>query len=84
VKRKRTWLAALLSALWPGLGQLYCGKWGQGLALLALQVISLTLIFQFIGLVTTPLIWLWAVIGAYRLAGEVNEAGLKVSEKPAY
>ena len=33
-KKKRTWLAVLLSLLLPGLGQIYIGTFGKGLALM--------------------------------------------------
>jgi len=39
VREKSTGAAALLSVLWPGLGQLYVGRVGRGLALMMSQLI---------------------------------------------
>jgi TM2 domain-containing membrane protein YozV len=41
VKEKSTGLATVLSMVWMGLGQLYVGKVGRGLALMLLQFIMI-------------------------------------------
>ena len=56
---------ALLSLFWPGLGQCVKGDWGNGLATMVLMIISISLIFVGIGLITTPLIWIWSVYDSY-------------------
>lgn len=70
-------LAAVLSFLWCGLGQIYNGEIGKGVAMLAAYIVSVVLIFIAIGLVTTPLLWIWGMIDAYNTAERLNrEAGV--------
>ncbi len=57
----RPWLAALLSAIWPGLGQLYNREYGKAAAFAVGQFLNLALIFASLGLVTVPLVWAWGI-----------------------
>ena len=78
--RRRPWLAVLLTLLWPGLGQLYCGK---ALRALVYNVVSLILlmlgVWTFVSLDSRPinwllpvtvllLWWLWLIFDAARTA----------------
>ena len=78
--RRRPWLAALLTLLWPGLGQLYCGKALRAAALNVVSLIILMLgILTFLSLDSRPinwllpvmvllLWWLWMIVDAARTA----------------
>ncbi|MGH7948244.1 MAG: zinc ribbon domain-containing protein [Candidatus Binataceae bacterium] len=70
-------LAAVLSFLWCGLGQIYNGEIGKGVAMLAAYMVSVILIFVVIGLITTPILWIWGMIDAYNTAERLNrDAGV--------
>lgn len=61
-RRRRPWLAALLSLILPGLGQLYNGQWRRGLAWFTALAAVYLIFLMFI---------LLPPIGAYFLAGIV-------------
>jgi TM2 domain-containing membrane protein YozV len=74
---KSAGLAAVLSFLWCGLGQIYNGQIGKGVALICAYVVSWFLLFIVIGFITTPLLWIYGMVDAYRTAERLNqEAGL--------
>lgn len=74
---KNPGLAAVLSALWIGLGQIYNGEIAKGILLMIVYVISVFLIFLFIGFVTTPILWILGIYDAYNTAKKIN-SGEKV------
>ena len=61
-------IAAVASALLPGLGQMYNGQIAKGIILLILYSFSVMLIFVFIGLFMILPIWLFAIYDAYSVA----------------
>ncbi|ARK29004.1 hypothetical protein [Halalkalibacter krulwichiae] len=69
---KNAGLAAVLSALWCGLGQIYNGQIGKGIAFMLIQFINALLMFILIGFITYPIMWIWGMIDAYRQAEEIN------------
>lgn len=74
---KNAGLAAVLSALWCGLGQVYNGQIGKGVVMMVLYVVSIFLIFIVIGFITTPILWIWGMIDAYKTSERLNlEAGV--------
>ncbi len=74
---KSAGLAAVLSFFWCGLGQIYNGEIGKGIAFLILYVVSILLMFILIGFLTTPVLWVWGMVDAYRTAERLNQqAGL--------
>lgn len=77
-KKKSPVVAALLSCVVPGLGQVYGGELYRGLALLAALGFSLCLIVLIIGIFTFFATWIFAVIDAYRM---VKRQKLKIQEK---
>jgi len=83
-KGKSSGVAAVLSFLWCGLGQIYNGQIGKGIVMLILYGFSLLLVYILIGLVTTPILWIWGIIDAYRTAERLNEEQLRprVKERP--
>jgi len=56
---------AILSLLVPGLGQLVKGQIFKAIGIWVAFTISTALIYVAIGLLTTPLIYLWQIYDAY-------------------
>jgi TM2 domain-containing membrane protein YozV len=69
---KNAGMAAVLSFLWCGLGQIYNGQIGKGLCFGFVYLVSFALIFVAIGLITTPLLWIWGMVDAYGTAERIN------------
>jgi len=69
---KNSGLAAVLSFFFMGLGQIYNGQIGKGIIFIILYIISFLLIFILIGLITTPMLWIWGMVDAYRTAEKIN------------
>ncbi|WP_332691495.1 hypothetical protein [Halalkalibacter lacteus] len=69
---KNAGLAAVLSALWCGLGQIYNGQIGKGIAFMIIQFINALLMFIIIGFITYPIMWIWGMVDAYRHAEQMN------------
>lgn len=69
-------LAAVLSLVVPGVGQIYNGHLVKGLLLvfLALPIAWLSLGIL-IGFVLVPVLYIWATIDAYRTAERINADG---------
>jgi TM2 domain-containing membrane protein YozV len=65
-------LAAVCSFFWCGLGQIYNGQIGKGLLLGFLHFISILLMFLLIGLITTPILWVYGMVDAYKTAERMN------------
>ncbi|HUY17595.1 MAG TPA: TM2 domain-containing protein [Candidatus Binataceae bacterium] len=65
-------VAAVLSFFWCGLGQIYNGQIGKGIVMLLLYGISWAMMWLIIGLITTPLLWVWGMWDAYRTAERLN------------
>lgn len=72
---KNPGLAAVLSFLFTGLGQIYNGQIGKGLLYIGLMVLNVLLMFVIIGLFTTPLFWGWGIYDAYKTAEKLNATG---------
>lgn len=81
---KSAGLAAVLSFFISGLGQIYNGQIFKGLFVLLIQVLNIFVITDFFiaSIILIPLvfisvpvavvIWIWAIIDAYRTAGRIN------------
>ncbi len=65
------WTAALLSFMIVGLGHLYAGEIGRGLALFIFTVAFFA--FTKVSLWVAPLFWIAAAIDAYRVTKMKNE-----------
>ena len=61
-------VAAALSALFPGLGQLYNRQLEKGMALIGAGVVAALSTIIVVGIVLYPLVWLYAIYDAYRVA----------------
>jgi len=71
-QEKNPGVAAVLSALWVGFGQIYNGEIVKGIILIVFYVISVLLIFVFIGIITTPILWIFGIYDAYNTAKKIN------------
>lgn len=65
-------LVAVLSFFICGLGQIYNGQILKGLILLVAYFISWLMMWIVIGFVTTPIMWIWGIVHAYRVAQRIN------------
>ena len=65
-------LAAVLSFFYMGLGQIYNGQIAKGIAFIVGYSISLFLIILVIGLVTTPILFIYGMYDAYKSAEKIN------------
>jgi len=70
---KNPGIAAVLSFFFAGLGQIYNGQIAKGIAFIITYFISAMLMIVLIGFITTPIIWIWGMIDAYRQAEKLNE-----------
>jgi TM2 domain-containing membrane protein YozV len=66
-------LAAILSLIVAGLGQIYNGQVTKGVIFIVIQLINGALTAVFIGWFLLPLVGLWSVIDAYMTAKHSNE-----------
>ncbi len=65
-------VAAVLSFLWCGLGQIYNGDIGKGVMFLIFSLVAAALCFLLIGFFIVPVLWLWSIIDAYNAADSHN------------
>lgn len=61
-------VAALLSALFPGLGQIYNRELEKGLAIIVVSVLTLLSAVVLVGFVLFPIVWIYAIYDAYTVA----------------
>jgi len=59
-------VAAVLSFLFCGLGQIYNGEMAKGFGLILLQCVNIALMFVLIGFITYPLTWAYGICDAYK------------------
>lgn len=76
---KSAGLAALLSFLIIGLGQIYIGLTKKGIILFLMAIVSGILMFVFIGFITWFLVWIYAIYDAYNSANKIND-GIDVED----
>lgn len=70
--KKNAIVALVLSFFLPGVGHMYVGNVGLGVALLCLWLLSLLLIIVLIGLVTAPIVWIFGMAHSAVLAERRN------------
>ena len=71
-KKKNAGIAALLSFLIPGAGQIYLGKVKRGIILFILAFISAILCGILIGLLLLPIVYIYSIYDAYKSAKDYN------------
>jgi TM2 domain-containing membrane protein YozV len=69
---KNPGLAAVLSFFYMGLGQIYNGQIAKGIAFIVLYTISILMIFILIGIITTPILFIYGMYDAYKSAEKIN------------
>lgn len=67
-------ISSVLSFVFFGLGQIYNGEIGKGILFIVLAWISITLSSFYVGLVTTPTLWIWGIVDANRSAKKINKS----------
>lgn len=67
----------MLSFLFTGLGQIYNGQIGKGLAFVVLGIVFVITIIFLIGLVLYPVFWIYNIYDAYTTAKNVNAGVVK-------
>jgi TM2 domain-containing membrane protein YozV len=72
-------LAAVLSFLFSGAGQIYNGQIGKGIIIVVVQLINIGLMFIIVGFVTYPILWIWSIYDAHKVAKRINEGAAKES-----
>ena len=65
-------LATVLSFFFCGLGQIYNGQILKGLVLVIAYFVSWLMMYIIIGFITTPILWIWGIVDAYRKAQKIN------------
>ncbi|SFH34466.1 hypothetical protein SAMN05660649_04834 [Desulfotomaculum arcticum] len=76
--QKNPGVAAVLSFLICGLGQIYNGQIGKGLLLFGGAIISGFLTTILIGFILLPAIWLYGIYDAYKTANSINKQAKRV------
>lgn len=70
---KNPGLAAVLSFVFMGLGQIYNGQIAKGILFMIVYSISFLLMIILIGFVTTPILFIWGIWDAYKSAEKINQ-----------
>lgn len=70
---KNPLLAAILSLLISGLGQIYNGEVGKGVIIIAIQFVNVLLMTIFIGFITAFIVGVWSIYDAYKTAERINQ-----------
>ena len=78
VGEKNPVLAAILSFLIVGLGQIYNGEIRKGIILIIAYVISIALCFVYVGLILVPILWIYGIYDAYTTANKINAGEITV------
>ncbi len=65
-------IAAVLSFFWTGVGQIYNGEIVKGIILILVQMVNALLMFVLIGFITYPIVWIWGMYDAYKVAERMN------------
>jgi TM2 domain-containing membrane protein YozV len=65
-------IAAVLSFFWTGVGQIYNGQLVKGIILILVQMVNAALMFVLIGFITYPIVWIWGMYDAYKVAERMN------------
>jgi TM2 domain-containing membrane protein YozV len=87
VGTKNSGLAAVLSLIIPGLGQMYAGQIGRGLLFLFVVVPLTVIIALFFFWLILPLFlplafWIWNIFDAYNICNEYNRRLMQTGNPP--
>jgi TM2 domain-containing membrane protein YozV len=70
---KNPTLAAILSFLIAGVGQIYNGEVVKGIVIIVVQIVNVLLMGLVIGFITWPVVWIWSIYDAYKVAKRIND-----------
>lgn len=74
---KNPGIAAVLSFLFTGLGQIYNGQMRKGLAFIVIGFVCLFLVVLLIGFLLYPLFWIYNIYDAYTSAKGINAGTIR-------
>jgi TM2 domain-containing membrane protein YozV/RNA polymerase subunit RPABC4/transcription elongation factor Spt4 len=74
---KNPGIAAVLSFLFTGLGQIYNGQIGKGLTFIVIGFVCLVTIIFLVGLLLYPLFWIYNIYDAYTSAKGINAGTIR-------
>ena len=69
---KSVFLAALLSFLFPGLGQIYNGQTHKAITFIIAYIVSGILIIILVGFVLMLLVWIWSLVDVIKSTEAIN------------
>lgn len=69
---KNPWVAAILSFVFPGFGQLYLGQKNKAGLFIVIAAVSIVLMLLIVGFILYILFWLWGIFDAYSSAIKLN------------
>ena len=69
---KNPGLAAVLSFFYMGLGQIYNGQIAKGVFFIAIYTLSWILVVVVIGILTTPILFIYGMYDAHKSAEKIN------------
>lgn len=84
VEHKSSGLAAILSFLIPGLGQIYNGEIMKGVLFIVLALVFAVLIFFLIGIPLYFILWIYGIYDAYQGAERHNRAHPPMAQPVMY
>ena len=70
---KNPTLAAILSFIISGVGQIYNGEVVKGIIIIAIQIVNVALMALIIGFITWPAVWIWSIYDAHKVAKRIND-----------
>ena len=83
-REKSEGLAAVLSLIWLGLGQIYDGKIGRGLGIMVVGIILVFVFWFLLWLIVIVMFifWIWNIFDAYKLAKQYNDQLRSTGNRP--
>ncbi|MDW0115079.1 sugar ABC transporter permease [Sporosarcina saromensis] len=70
--KKNTWLSAILSFVFPGLGHLYLGKVLKGIIFMVANVVALLLTSNILGILLFLIVWIYAILDSIKTTRLLN------------
>ena len=77
-EKKRSGVAAFLSFLIPGVGQVYNGEVGKGIVFIVIGTILVFSMYIVIGFILFPIFWIYSIYDAYEVANKINTGKIKI------
>lgn len=77
IHAKNEGIAAVLSFIFIGLGQIYNGQIAKGILFLVVGIIFAVLIIFLIGIILYPVFWIYNIYDAYSTAKKINAGQIR-------